>query len=135
MSSLAGHFFTIEAYDQAIDWNNQVLNMSKKELLNIVHYNAIILKILLHIEQDDIFCLQSLLQSLKRFSANKKDFSNDLTQLIYDFFKAFENEAMSIKPNISALCKNYCEKLSTKKLELRIHLRSFNLLRWLRLKL
>ncbi|MDC0231027.1 hypothetical protein OAK19_03605, partial [Aureispira] len=102
--SIASYYFIQRDLDQAIVWNNKIMSAPKKSILYFVHYNALVLKLLIHIELDNVFYLQSILQSIKRY-ITKKELSNDFNNNLYRFFKKLESEMLSAFPNTTTLCR------------------------------
>jgi len=130
--SIASYYFEQGDYTQAIAWNNQLKALPKKKVWNLVHYNSIILKILIHIELDKLFDLESILQSLKRFLSTKEELSNDFNHSVYSFFKQFESKILSTSPSTTSLCKTYYDSLSNQPLVIRKNLPFISLLNWIR---
>lgn len=130
--AMAGHYFSVGAYEESATLNNELLRLSRKRVSNVLLLNMSILRLLICIEQEDYFSLQNLLQALKRLITSKKDLSSELTLVVYQFFKAYEVEVLGVKPNVAALCKEYHEKLSSQILLLKANVQIVNLLLWLK---
>ena len=131
--SIAFYYFSQKDYNQAICWNNKIMNASKKNILSFVQYNSIVLKLLIHIELNDVFYIQNILQSLKRF-LSKKELSNDFNNNVYLFFKKFESELLSAFPNTTLLCRQFYNNLLSKNLDARKNLRFVDLTGWIKNK-
>jgi hypothetical protein len=129
--SIASYYFIQRDLDQAIAWNNKIMSAPKKNILYFVHYNALVLKLLIHIELNNVFYIQSILQSLKRF-ITKKELSNDFNNNLYRFFKKFESEMLSAFPNTTTLCRQFYKHLVTQKLDARKNLRFVDLTGWIK---
>ena len=131
--SVAFFYFTQKDFDQAVYWNNKIMNASKKDILPFVHYNSIILKLLIHIELKDIFYIQSILQGLKR-NLSKRELSNTFNQDVYQFFKKYESELLSAFPNTTSLRRQFYTRILGQDLEARKNLRFIDLAGWIQAK-
>jgi hypothetical protein len=132
--SIASYYFEQGDYNQAITWNNQLKTLAKKKVGNLVHYNSLILKLLIHIELDEFFDLDSILQSIKRLLSKKEELSNEFNYSVYNFFKGFESKVLSISPDTTSLSKVYHDSLLSQPLIIRKNLPFIHLLNWLNSK-
>ena len=131
--SVAFYYFTEKDFDQAVYWNNKIMNASRKDILPFVYYNSIILKLLIHIELKDVFYIQSILQSLKR-NLSKRELSNTFNRDVYQFFRKYESELLSAFPNTTSLRRQFYNRIIGQDLEARKNLRFIDLAAWIQAK-